>query len=1199
MLSSVTYAQETNEEFFARIKNEKVISEASVTWKNIAPAMAGYNETFVCHPTDVNTMFMGPDMHVTYGTWDNGKTWQTVKDFDGNGDDFRRVIDFEFSLQNPDIGYAISLVYGAKGNEGKLYKTIDRGRSWSFVKGLGKAHNELVIHPKNDNILFIGAGDFWNVKANHKSLANPNGIKQDRADYGHVWKSVDGGLTLKKVATNISTNMEVAKIIFHPKYPEKMIMATSHGMFLSADTGENWVGSNAGLPNDLPRDLTSHYNVESDEFTLYLAEQTVYEPNGNSVNSKGGVFKSTDGGANWTSITGNLGYNLKTITDYTTREAYKKQVGYWFGVSKGDFFNTYNEYPSSVLSVYNRIVVNPLNKDEIYLCHNKKHDKGFGPGDLWKTEDGGTTWFPCARSGKYWRNQTDKSYWASISNNPINANIEYAHLQYEMDDSNEIQGNRHLAINSIGEVFIGVNQQTLRSNNNGQSWHQIDDIELTPGCKKWISRGASNLPGLIMLHETGIPDRRLLGSGEHALWQTVDIGDYPDKDAVAVEQLEGQVNHGGAHTAAAIAVHPKDPNIIYMIASRQSHRGKIRRSTDAGKTWGNIASVLEASSSISSSVPQTKSLMCDPENPDNMYFTSIYSPIGTKQDIDLIKGEYGVYRSNDGGFTWKVNNPKPVDGASVRRLAMDPDNSKIIYAALNRYKVDGGLYKSEDGAVTWSKMNIPSGIISVNDVFIDRNTKHIFISCGTRSGDYEDGGVWRSKDNGATWVKIFKAPYVWEVEVSSVNSNVMIVNVSGQTPSKYSEFKNPGIYLSNDAGANWVKINKGLGNQNKINDIATDPYNENVFWCAAYGSGWFKAMIASDEVKAVCADAEVQAGEELTLYGIGSIGSQLNYEWNTTSGLNLSTTNKYKTTFTAPLVEEDTNFMVSLKVSNSNGNDSVDINIVVKALLDESELDNDNDGIKNSIDKCPNTPANETVNSEGCIAFASNNFKLTTISETCPSQNNGTIKVTALKSYGKNYVLTSNGEQHSFSESLTLKNLEPNIYSICIEVPNESTKQCFEANITKSVSIEGKTAVKGNKASIVIEEGTGPFNVYVNHENVLHTNSSLISLDINNGDLIQVKSERDCEGELYKKINSIVSLTAYPNPSNGVFTIAIPSDQKEVFIHVFNTFGQLVLSNTYELLNGSIQLDLSSEPNGFYMAKIQLDAPLDVRLLKK
>ena len=54
--------------FFEKIRQERVESSDLVEWKQFGPGMSGYNEEFWCHPTDANVMFMGPDMHVSYGT---------------------------------------------------------------------------------------------------------------------------------------------------------------------------------------------------------------------------------------------------------------------------------------------------------------------------------------------------------------------------------------------------------------------------------------------------------------------------------------------------------------------------------------------------------------------------------------------------------------------------------------------------------------------------------------------------------------------------------------------------------------------------------------------------------------------------------------------------------------------------------------------------------------------------------------------------------------------------------------------------------------------------------------------------------------------------------------------------------------------------------------------------------------------------
>ncbi|BAX81079.1 WD40/YVTN/BNR-like repeat-containing protein [Labilibaculum antarcticum] len=857
-MSGQSLAQKMDKNFFNRIKTEKVQSDQSVEWKNFGPGMSGYCEEFWCHPTDTNVMFMGPDMHVTYGTWDNGKSWHTIKDSDGDGKDLERTLDIVFSLQNPDYGVALE-------RYGNIFETKDRGRTWKLVYTITEKNNpvfkknssynaftKIAIHPTNDNIWFIGVGNFWDVKANHKTQKNPNGLIHSRASYGYILKTTDKGKSWTKIANHISDELDVARIIINPANADHMIIATSHGVYTSSDGGDSWKASSKGLPNNLPRDLCSYYNPKTKEFVLYLVEQTVYTAKGKTTEATGGVYKSVDGGASWINITGNLGINLSVIADSGVRDRYHRTISHWFGIDKNVSKKTYTTYPDKTLSVYNRIVVNPLDKNEIYLSHNKKHDRGFGPGEVWKTENGGKTWFACVRDGKYWIAEKDKAYWQE-KNNPTGANIEFAHIQGEMDEGSETAGNRMMAINAKGDVFLGIAQQTVRSNNKGASWQQVDDYETAPGSNAWVGRGGSDLPGRFMLLETGIEDRYLLCSGEHGLWETTDLGTYPDKDAVAVKQIEGQVHdHSGnhaSHSTSTVAVHPNDTNTIYILSWRQEHRGKLRRTQDGGKTWENISTIFDGNNNSWEGLAMTYSLQIDPNKPDNMYFCSIRKPISevgssVKENI-LTKGGYGVYRSTDAGYTWTLSNEGLPAKCSVRRLTMDPQNPEIIYASVNQKSDNdpGGLYKSTDKAMTWSKVKVPAVVKSVNNLFIDRNTNYMYISCGTRSGEYISGGVWLSKDNGKKWEKIFKAPYVWQTEISPVNSDIILVNVPAQVSTKFKDFKNPGLYLSKDAGKSWTKINKGIGQPDKMVDAKPDPYHENIIWSAGWGSGWFKAII--------------------------------------------------------------------------------------------------------------------------------------------------------------------------------------------------------------------------------------------------------------------------------------------------------------------------------------------------------------------
>lgn len=925
-------------EFFEKIRVQRVESDTSIIWKNFGPGMAGYNEEFWCHPTDTNVMFMGPDMHVSYGSWDDGLSWHTLKDYDGDGMDLERINDMQFSLLNPDYGLAIE-------RRGKIFETQDRGRSWKLIYNIPhaadspwyNAHSKMAIHPTNDSICYIGAGGFWDVKGTWRSEAKPQGTHRPIYAYGYILKTTDRGQSWTKVATSIDDKLDVGRIMINPNQPDSMVIATAQGMFLSSDAGETWNPGSTGLPNNLPKDLAAYYNPDTKEYILYTVEQSVYTESGNTIVTEGGVFKSTDGGVSWSNITGNLGLDFTVITEYGFRDRYALTVAYWLGKNKSEI--AAKDYPNQTLPVFRRLVVNPLNKDELYLVPNQRHDKSFGPGDIWKTEDGGLNWKIVARHGTYWHAAKNRSYWEN-KGMVTTPNVEFAHLQEALDEQLETSSaNRNLAINANGHVFIGINQQTHRSRDGGTSWQQVDDYETSPGSNAWVGRGGSDLPGRFMLHKTGIPDRRLFCSGEHGLWQTANLGTYPDKDAVAVRQIEGQVydlnGMHSAHSISTVAVHPHDPNTIFILAWRQSHRGWLRKTTDGGKTWNNVVQLFDADNGSWEAVASQYSLLIDPVNPDNMYFTAILKPIscGTNSGpgVDLTMGEYGVHRSGDGGQTWQViNNGFPAN-ASVNRIIMDPDDPNILFAALNQWSNNDpyGLYKSTNKGDSWTKMTFPSVIRSVNNIFIDEKTKNMYMCTGARAGNIDAGGLYRSKDGGVNWELIFEAPYVWHAETSPVNSDMILVNVARQAGDAGLAFKNPGLYLSKDDGDTWTKINRGIGQPDKMVDIELDPYNENILWVAGWGSGWFKAMLPTDYVEARCNDAEVDENELLTLYGIGSLGTQLEYEWIAPEGIELSSENQYKTTFTAPEVYGDSTLIFQLQVSNAKDQDTTEVKVKV------------------------------------------------------------------------------------------------------------------------------------------------------------------------------------------------------------------------------------------------------------------------------
>jgi hypothetical protein len=162
----------------------------------------------------------------------------------------------------------------------------------------------------------------------------------------------------------------------------------------------------------------------------------------------------------------------------------------------------------------------------------------------------------------------------------------------------------------------------------------------------------------------------------------------------------------------AIAVAPSNPDIVYVgtgepdIRSQNSYGIGMFKSMDAGKTWTHIG--LEGTRQIGR-------VAVDPTDPNRVYVAALGHIYGANP-------ERGVYRSLDGGTTWKkvlfkVNDP---DNVGAIDLAIDPKNPRVLYASLWATRrppwavyaptnlPGGGLHRSSDGGDTWKQLFGPS-----------------------------------------------------------------------------------------------------------------------------------------------------------------------------------------------------------------------------------------------------------------------------------------------------------------------------------------------------------------------------------------------------------------------------------------------------------------------------------------------------------
>ncbi|NME67796.1 VPS10 domain-containing protein [Flammeovirga aprica] len=827
--------------FFSTLKNERMTSSNKITWSQFGPGNAGYVNFLRYHPTNPDICLTSPDMHNTYQTEDNGKTWYTVKDPDGTGLYVRRLADMYYSEKEPKFGLAI---------EGsRCFTTNDTGKSWQYQnncpwydndnqgfdkKGWYAKVSAIGLDPQDEKVWLVGAGAHprgqshlgWNTmtKINQATPRGRENIHYKKEFQGKIWRTENAGQSWTELTSGINEKAQFCRIIVHPNDNNIVFAASNYGLYKSSDKGTTWsqIGVDA-FDNNTMMDMDYYFNAETKEFVLYVIDQVRYFADGTTTRNTGGIFKSEDNGDTWVKSNGNLYLDLNELTGGVSWNYYQ-YIQKWFQFSTTqDAQKAYPQLPTKALQFFNSINVDPSDPNTLYVgFYDAQTQYSILPGRLWKTENRGETWINVARDFQTaWEN--DKDFWTK-RNNPFDDNMEEGHLitSQQFKDNYPLRSMRYCSVNKRGDVMLLFSHNTFLSTDKGATWKQVDEDYTVEGYL--VGRGNSNHPGSV-IHQ----DKRLgegimyLGSGEHQLWKTTD---KRLDDKIAVEFLEES-----AETVFAVTTHPLDENIVFTTSMRQKHMENIMRSEDAGKTWEVWGNATDGEWYM-----RTNQLTIDPRQPEFMYFG-----VNINKEVDLQK-QGGFFASTDGGKQFNRRNNGLPTWPKVVDIEFDPrDNSYASLFVACQYnkekgKEKGGLFFSNNRGESWTQITIPSQIEGVNSITFD-HTQRIYITGGREDGAFDNGGAWYSDDFGTTWTQIFTGEYGFQFDVSPFDHNCLVL-INGD------KSLNPGVYLSEDRGLHWTKNNLTIGQPDKITDIAFDVQIPDRIIMTVLGSGFLEGKYA-------------------------------------------------------------------------------------------------------------------------------------------------------------------------------------------------------------------------------------------------------------------------------------------------------------------------------------------------------------------
>lgn len=636
----------------------------------------------------------------------NSYSWEQIGPHNIGG----RTLDVEFNPLNPNTIFAGAASGGLwisyTGGKGALaWERIETGFPLLGV-------SSVAIQQSDSNVIYIGTGEVYNYQM---SLGGEV-IRTTRGSYGiGILKSTDYGFTWNK-SLDWSYNQErgVNEVEIDPNNPSIVWAATSEGVFKSTNSGSTWTLSHSVL-------------MTFDIVINHLNSNIVYATHGNLGSVGNGIYRTTNGGANWVKLTNGLPL---TFGGKAILSMYKSDpqiiyasigngdasgAGTWLckTTNGGDNWTTVNttDYATYQGWYSHWVGVHPTNPDFLLT----------GGIDIFKSTNGGT-------------NLNIKTDWAAwyfgvtIPGEPEGP-PDYVHADQHSVTFHPTNPNI---------IYFGTDGGVFRTTDGGETYEGCNGGYQSTQFYNGFS-SSFNVPNLAL---GGMQDNATAIFEGTVAWRRVIGGDgcQTGIDPVNDNILYGTsqnlnllkstnaglnwfgINPPGKVSPAFVApfvICRSNPNVIYA-GSKVFHR-----STNGGSNWtlGNGGVQLDGNQILSIGVSSTST--------DTLY-------IGTAPTTNTAN----VFRSTNGGTTF-TNITGILPDRYVDDIAVDPYNSSIVYVVISGFGTSH-LFKSTNAGNDWidigsSLPDVPSSAIVINPF----NTQQLFFG--------NDIGVYFSPDAGNTW----------------------------------------------------------------------------------------------------------------------------------------------------------------------------------------------------------------------------------------------------------------------------------------------------------------------------------------------------------------------------------------------------------------------------------------------------------------
>jgi photosystem II stability/assembly factor-like uncharacterized protein len=677
-----------------------------------------------------------------------------------------RVADVEGVPGNPN------LVYVATG-AGGIFKTTNGGMTWTpiFERQNTISVGDIALEPNNPDVIWVGTGE-----------ANP----RNSVSFGDgVYKSVDGGKSWKHLGLK-DTN-SISRIVIHPTNPDiAYVAALGHvwganeerGVFMTTDGGATWKKTLYIDPSHGAADL----EIDPQNPNILYAGMWLFERKPwtfKSGSEKGGVFRSTDGGRTWNKVTNGLPKLIGRISVrvapsnanvvYVIMES--KDGALYRSDDKGETFRMVYRNNNIVQRgfYYTTVRVDPANENKVYAIssplyvsidggrtfrtisprtHIDYHALWIDPQNpkyLWQGQDGGVAvsrdggdnWeyvnnFPAGQFYQVSADNRQPFYWLSGG---LQDNGTWTGPSRTREPAGILNDDWRMI--SFGDGFYALNHpddpdlyltesqagNIVRTDMRNREQQSVDPYAGGAG------GGAENQKFRFNWNSPIIPsphDKNTVYIGGNVIFKSTDFGkswakiseDLTTNDKAKQKSAGGPIANENSSaeyycTILSIAESPRQAGMIWA----GTDDGNLQLTTDSGKSWTNLiknVKGLPAESAVSHIEPSrvsagTAYVAFDRHKMDD------YRPY--------------VYKTTDGGKSFKNVTDNLPKNAYVHALCEDPKNPNLLYAG-----TELGLYASYTGGENWLSLglkNFPN--VAVHDIVVHLRDNDLILATHGRS----------------------------------------------------------------------------------------------------------------------------------------------------------------------------------------------------------------------------------------------------------------------------------------------------------------------------------------------------------------------------------------------------------------------------------------------------------------------------------